>query len=242
MCYKDQKENENDNDENIFNNNLSSIQNATSNKNPNIKSNMNNIIENKSTKVKTNNDFTLKKEKSKNKNENLINDISDKININDISSETKNNWLHFIDNYETSTPLIKKSNTIANHKDNLDNRGDLFFKYYNMNDLNNNSDSDNEIKSNYTVDHLPPNFFNYRYSNKSDSTSNKGINNKEISSNINIKKKELENNNYFYKDKKIISKETKDDFSHQFNDPNNLFDNNNFSNKKKIYYQFNRCE
>ena len=103
-----------------------------------------------------------------------------------------------------------------------------------MNDLNNNSDSDDEIKSNYTFDHLPPNFFNYKNSNKSDSPPKEGINNKEISSYINIKKKELENNNYLYKDKKIVEFETKDDFSHQFNDPNNLFDNSNFYNKNKF--------
>ena len=148
MCYKDQKENENDNDENLFNNNLSSIQNATSNKNPIIKSNINNIIiENKSTTVKTNNDITLDEEKSKNKNENLINDISDKININDISSETKSNCLHYIGSNETSTPLIHKSNASANHKNNLDIIGYLLLKFNNMNDLNNNSDSDDEIKS-----------------------------------------------------------------------------------------------
>ena len=231
MCYKEfknqnlnQKENENDNDENIFNNNLSSIQNATSNKNPIIKSNINNIIENKSTTVKTNNDITLDEEKSKNKNENLINDISDKININDISSETKSNCLHYIGSNETSTPLIKKSNAFGNHKDNLDNSGE-FLKPYNMNDLNNNSDSDDEIKSIYPFD---------KNSDKSDSPPKEGINNKEISSNINIKKKELENNNYLYKDKKIVEFETKDDFSHQFNDPNNLFDNSNFYNKNKF--------
>lgn len=225
MCYKDQKENENDNDENLFNNNLSSIQNATSNKNPIIKSNINNIIENKSTTVKTNNDITLDEEKSKNKNENLINDISDKININDISSETKSNCLHYIGSNETSTPLIKKSNAFGNHKDNLDIIGYLPLKFNNMNDLNNNSDSDDEIKSIYPFD---------KNSDKSDSPPKEGINNKEISSNINIKKKELENNNYLYKDKKIVEFETKDDFSHQFNDPNNLFDNSNFYNKNKF--------
>ena len=103
-----------------------------------------------------------------------------------------------------------------------------------MNDLNNNSDSDDEIKSNYTFDHLSPNLFNYRNSNKLDSISKKGINNKEISSNINIKKKELENNNYFYKDKKTFEFETKVNFSLQFNDSNNLFDNSNYSNKKEF--------
>ena len=156
------------------------------------------------------------------------------MNINDISSETKSNCLHYIGSNETSTPLIKKSNAFGNHKDNLDIIGYLPLKFNNMNDLNNNSDSDDEIKSNYTFDHLPPNLFNYKNSDKSNSPPKEGINNKEISSNINIKKKELENNNYFNKDKKIVEFETKDDFSHQFNAPNNLFDNSNFSNKNEF--------
>ena len=101
------------------------------------------------------------------------------------------NWLHYIRRYETSTPLIHKSNASANHKYNLDNIGE-FLKPYFMNDLNNNSDSDDEIKSNYTVDRpiYIQNLINSRYSNKSNSPPKEGINNKEISSNINIKKKE----------------------------------------------------
>ena len=71
--FKNSNRNEN-NDENISNNNFSSIYNVTSNNKSRIKNNINKLIENKSTTVKTKNCIALDEEKSSNISEDLSND------------------------------------------------------------------------------------------------------------------------------------------------------------------------